>query len=536
MLASNVEIIQPKKKQSGADELLRRAIRVAGYARVSTGRPEQKTSFESQQKHYHELIGRHPEWVDVGLYADEGITATSMRKRKNFLRMLQDCRDGKIDKIIVKSVSRFARNTVDCLATIEELTALNVDVYFELQNLSSLQDSKTTRLQLTMYASMAQEESETLSESVAYGIREGIKNGRYRQPRAYGYSYDKENKRLHIIDEEAEVIRRIFNYFLQGMTVGQIAYELNKQQITPPKGNGWYESTITNILRNEKYIGNLVLQKTVSTDLKLRRRVPNQGEQFRVVDNHAAIISKEMFERVQREFIYRDSLRGYGITGKAAYTSQYAFSNKMFCGHCGGKYRRHRYEKKNKKTGELEHVFTWVCINHKLNGNEACPQTQVKEKSVEAAFVAALNTLIEDKDGFIETVIENITEVLNTRLSESATEGDRAAYAALQKDLQVLLTTSLRSPTAESAREYERLVKEMEELKYKIERDEKDRLNTKMSLERIRELKEFLAGARVFREFDTMVFKKVCERVIVYEDSVTFKFTEDLERTVPLIE
>lgn len=536
MLASNVEIIQPKSKLPSADELARRAIRVAGYARVSTGRPEQKTSFQSQQKHYLELVGRHPEWVDVGLYADEGITATSMRKRKNFLKMLDDAYAGKIDKIIVKSVSRFARNTVDCLATIEELTAHNVEVYFELQNLSSLKDSKTTRLQLTMYASMAQEESETLSESVAYGIREGIKNGRYRQPRAYGYYVD-EHKKLKIHPEEAEVIKRIFNYFLQGMTVGQIAFELNRQGIKPPKGKAWYESTITNILRNEKYIGNLVLEKTVSTDLKLRRRVPNdEGEQFRVIDNHAAIISKEMFERVQQEFVYRDSLRGYGITGKAAYTSQYAFSNKMFCGHCGGKYRRHRYEKINKATGEREHVFTWVCINHKLNGKEACPQTQVREKSVEAAFVAALNTLIDDKGAFIQTVIGNITEVLNTRLSESATEGDKAAYAALQKDLQVLLTTSIKSPTAESAREYERLVHELEELKFKIERDEKDRENTKMSLVRIAELQEFLSNTTIFREFDTTVFRKLVERVIVYEDSVTFIFTDSLERNVPLVD
>lgn len=194
MLASNVKVIQPKKLFN-IEESARQLLRVAGYARVSTGRPEQKTSFESQQKHYKELVSKHSDWIDVGLYADEGITATSMRKRKQFLKMIQDAKDGKIDRIIVKSVSRFARNTVDCLATVEELTALGVDVFFELQNLSSLQDSKTTRMQLTMYASMAQEESETLSESVAYGIREGIKNGRYRAPKAYGYRLD-ENKRL----------------------------------------------------------------------------------------------------------------------------------------------------------------------------------------------------------------------------------------------------------------------------------------------------------------------------------------------------
>lgn len=534
MLPSNIEIIKPKQKLQTSLDLTERLIRVAGYARVSTGRAEQKTSFESQQKHYKELVAKHPDWIDVGLYADEGITATSIRKRKHFIEMLNDCRAGKIDKIIVKSVSRFARNTVDCLGTIEELTALNVEVYFELQNLSSLKDSRATRQQLTMYASMAQEESETLSESVAYGIREGIKNGRYRQPKAYGYYVD-EHKKLKIHLEEAETIRQIFNFYLQGMTVGQICYDLNSKGIKPPRGKAWYDTTVANILRNEKYIGNLVLEKTVSTDLKSRRRVPNKGEQFRVVDNHAAIISKELFDRVQQEFAYRENLRGFGRTGKAAYTSQYAFSNKVFCGNCGGKYRRHRYEKKNKKTGELEHIFTWVCINHKLNGKSACPYTQVKEKVLEAAFIAALNQLVEDKDSFFETVIRNITEVLESRLSEASLEGEKAAFSGLQKKLQVLLTESMRAPTAESAREHERLVNELEELKFKIERDEKEREITQMGMVRVKELEQFLKDKSVFTKFDTMVFRKLVERATVYEDTVTFKFSDGLEVTVPML-
>lgn len=234
-----------------------------------------------------------------------------MRKRKQFLKMIQDAKDGKIDRIIVKSVSRFARNTVDCLATVEELTALGVDVFFELQNLSSLQDSKTTRMQLTMYASMAQEESETLSESVAYGIREGIKNGRYRAPKAYGYRLD-ENKRLVIDPEQAEVVMFIYNTFLQGYTVGQICAMLNAREIPAPRGGIWYDGTVDGILKNEKYIGDLRLEKTVSTDLKTRRRVPNvDGQQFYVTKNHEGIMSERMFKRVQDEIEYRQNLRGY---------------------------------------------------------------------------------------------------------------------------------------------------------------------------------------------------------------------------------
>lgn len=538
MLASNVKVIQPKKLFN-IEENAKRILRVAGYARVSTGRPEQKTSFESQQKHYKELVAKHSDWIDVGLYADEGITATSMRKRKQFLKMIQDAKDGKIDRIIVKSVSRFARNTVDCLATVEELTALGVDVFFELQNLSSLQDSKTTRMQLTMYASMAQEESETLSESVAYGIREGIKNGRYRAPKAYGYRLD-ENKRLVIDPEQAEVIMFIYNTFLQGYTVGQICAMLNAREIPAPRGGIWYDSTVDGILKNEKYIGDLRLEKTVSTDLKTRRRVSNiDGQQFYVTNNHEGIMSERMFKRVQDEIEYRQNLRGYSGSGKSAYTTQYPFSNKLFCGHCGSKYRRHSYDLKRKDAEgnpKIEKVYTWVCINHKLNKKTACPQTQVKESSLEKAFIAALNTLIEDQDGFVKTVIENISEVLNTRLSEASLEGNKGRYEAKQKELQNVLANSLKTPTAENARLYEGLVQELESLKKKIETEELERSKTLMSKTRTLEFEQFITSSKLFHEFDEMVFRKLVEKVVICEDSVVFKFTDYLEREVPLID
>ena len=538
MLASNVKVIQPKKLFN-IEENAKRILRVAGYARVSTGRPEQKTSFESQQKHYKELVAKHSDWIDVGLYADEGITATSMRKRKQFLKMIQDAKDGKIDRIIVKSVSRFARNTVDCLATVEELTALGVDVFFELQNLSSLQDSKTTRMQLTMYASMAQEESETLSESVAYGIREGIKNGRYRAPKAYGYRLD-ENKRLVIDPEQAEVVMFIYNTFLQGYTVGQICAMLNAREIPAPRGGIWYDGTVDGILKNEKYIGDLRLEKTVSTDLKTRRRLPNvDGQQFYVTKNHEGIMSERMFKRVQDEIEYRQNLRGYSGSGKSAYTTQYPFSNKLFCGHCGSKYRRHSYDLKRKDAEgnpKIEKVYTWVCINHKLNKKTACPQTQVKESSLEKAFIAVLNTLIEDQDGFVKTVIENISEVLNTRLSEAALEGNKGRYEAKQKELQNVLANSLKTPTAANARLYEGLVQELESLKIKIETEELERSKTLMSKTRTLEFEQFITSSKLFHEFDEMVFRKLVEKVVICEDSVVFKFTDYLEREVPLID
>lgn len=534
MLPSNVKIIKPRAQVVIDEQPLIQYIRVAGYARVSTGKPEQKTSFESQQKHYKSLVARHPDWIDVGLYADEGITGTNIRKRKNFIRMIEDCRAGKIDKIIVKSVSRFARNTVDCLATIEELTALNVEVYFELQNLSSIKDSKTTKLQLTLFASMAQEESETLSESVSYGIRMGIESGRYRMPKAYGYYLD-ENKKLKIHPQEAEEVRFIFNAFLEGYTAAQICRVLNDRGVKPPKGKAWYDSTIVNMLRNEKYAGDLMLEKTMSRDLKSRKRIPNPGNKYFVGDNHEPIISKEMFERVQREFEYRQNLRGYGKKGKAQYTTKYAFSNKLFCGHCGAKYRRHCYDIKRKDGAGIDHIYTWVCINHKLNGKDACPITQVREETLQRAFVAALNSLVDDKEGFVATVIANINVILQTELSPINIEKLRDQYASKQKELQTLMAQSVTSHDAALVARYETLMVELEELKGCIEKAEESRVTASMHRERSEELQTFLAGKQPFEKFDDMIFRKLVQKAIIKEEEVTFVFSDYLERTVPII-
>lgn len=535
MLPSNVKIIKPKAQLEENAQDTPRLIRVGGYARVSTGKPEQKTSFESQLKHYKSLFARHPDWIDVGLYADEGITGTSIRKRKNFIRMIEDCRAGKIDKIIVKSVSRFARNTVDCLATIEELTALGVEVYFELQNLSSIQDSKTTKLQLTLFASMAQEESETLSESVSYGIRMGIESGRYRMPKAYGYYLD-ENKKLKIHPQEAEQVRFIFNAFLEGYTAAQICSILNERGVTPPRGKAWYDSTVVNMLRNEKYVGDLRLEKTVSSDLKMRRRVPNtKGTQYFVGDNHEPIISREIFDRVQREFEYRSSLRGFGKKGKAQYTTKYGFSNKLFCGHCGSKYRRHCYEVKRKDGSGTDPVYTWVCINHKLNGNDACPMTQVREETLKAAFLAAMNSLIEDKSGFMDTVIANIDTVLQTSLSVRTIEKMKDAYANKQKELQTLMAQSVSSHDGALVARYEGLMGELEELKGRINQAEQGRITAAMHEERSKELKRFLEDKKPFDKYDDLIFRKLVQKAIIREDEVTFVFSDYFERTVPII-
>lgn len=534
ILPNNVKVIKPKTSVFNDEQPVPQLVRVAGYARVSTGRPEQKTSFESQQKQYRNLLARHPDWIDVGLYADEGITGTSIRKRKNFIRMINDCRAGLIDKIIVKSVSRFARNTVDCLATVEELTALGVEVFFELQNLSSIKDSKTTKLQLTLFASMAQEESETLSESVAYGIRMGIESGRYRMPKCYGY-YTGEDKKLHVKHSEAENVRFAFNAFLEGYTLGQICKIFNDRGITPPKGKLWYETTLANMLRNEKYVGDLRLEKTVSSDLKYRRRVPNtKGDQFYVGDNHEAIISRDLFERVQREFEYRNNLRGYGETGKAQYTSAYAFSNKLFCGDCGAKYRRHRYDVKIKGSDKKGFVYTWVCINHKLNGKQACERTQVKEETLKAAFVAALNTLVDDKEGFLDTVIGNINQVLSTELSVINIDKMEEEYTLKQRELQKLMNQSMTAHDGALVARYEGLMQELEDLKARIKDAQERRILASMHRERSEELKAFIAGKRTFYDFDDMVFRKLVQKAIIREDEVTFVFSDYCERTVPI--
>lgn len=302
--------------------------KVAAYARVSTDDEEQATSYETQVKHYTEFIQKKPEWEYVKVYADDGISGTSTKRREGFNEMIKDALDGKIDLIITKSISRFARNTLDTISYTRKLKAKGIEVYFEKENLWSLDDK--TEFLLTIMASMAQEESRSISQNVTMGKRWGMKEGRVSWAYSNMLGYKKENGKIVVVENEAILVRQIYQLFLrEGKTCTGIAEYLKAQGIPTPSGKSykWTKNTINSILRNEKYKGDALLQKTYTTDFLEHKVEKNRGHlpQYYVENSHPAIIDKEEWEIVQAELMRREKIG-------AAYSGNSIFSSKLICG------------------------------------------------------------------------------------------------------------------------------------------------------------------------------------------------------------
>ena len=340
--------------------------RVAAYARVSSGKDAMLHSLSAQVSYYSELIQNHSGWQYVGVYADEALTGTK-ENRENFQRLLADCRDGKVDLIITKSISRFARNTVTLLKTVRELKTLGVDVFFEEQGIHSL--SADGELMLTILASYAQEESRSASENIKWRVRHGFENGRTWNATVLGYRFD--GGSYIVLEEEAETVRLIFDSYLQGQGTTAIANMLNDQNRPSRFGNAWGQTAVMKVLRNYTYTGNLLLQTTFSENHLTKRKQQNNGElpMYHIRDAHEAIIPLEQFNAVQEE-IKRRSAEFYKPHKNKG---QYAFSGMVECGCCGKHYRR-----KTTTGGQV-----WICPTFNAKGKAACPSKQIPESVLE---------------------------------------------------------------------------------------------------------------------------------------------------------
>lgn len=345
--------------------------RVAAYCRVSTDSEEQTTSYHAQKEFYTEKIMKNPDWEFAGLYADEGISGTSAKHRKQFLKMIRDCMKGKVDLILTKSVSRFARNTAECLDYIRELKTHGVGIYFEKENLNTL--SCGTEMLITIHAAFAQAESESISGNVIFGKRKTFKDGKVPFNYKYTLGYKKGDDGIpEIIPEEAEIVRIMFNSYLAGLTPKEIKEKLNDQGVPTKTGNGkWSVSMVQRILKNEKYCGDAILQKTYTVDCISKKVVKNNGEvpMYYVKDNHPAIISREMFNKAQTELARRTSKRtpsSKTITKQGKYSSKYALTDILHCAVCGSKYRRVTWSKNGKSK------VVWRCINRLEHGRKYC--------------------------------------------------------------------------------------------------------------------------------------------------------------------
>jgi len=400
--------------------------RVAAYARVSTDSDEQFTSFEAQVDYYTRQINANPDWTMVEVYTDEGISGTNTKKREGFNRMISDALLGKIDLIITKSISRFARNTVDTLTAVRQLKDKGVEVFFEKENIYTM-DSKGELL-ITIMSSLAQEESRSISENVAWGKRAKCEEGKVYLPYKQFLGYEKgPDGQPQIVAEQAKTVRLIYALFLEGLMPSGVAKRLEAIRILSPAGKQrWQPGTVESILTNEKYKGDALLQKTFCVDFLTKKMKRNEGElpQYYVEQSHPAIVSPEVFDEVQQELKRRREARYIGRSG--------CFSSKIICGECGSYYGRKVWHSNDKYR-----TVIWRC-QHKYDNGEPCKTPHVTEDQIKAAFVAEMNRVIENKEQVladIRMLIETLTTTHELEEKESAAGKDLEAVSESMRKL-----------------------------------------------------------------------------------------------------
>lgn len=350
--------------------------------------------------YYTNYINDNPKYEMAGIYADEGISGTNTKKREQFKKMIQDCEAGKIELVVTKSISRFARNTQDCLEYSRKLKDLGIGIYFEKENINTLE--ATGELLFTILSSLAQDESRSTSENTKWGIRNKFKRGilHLNTNRFMGYDKD-ENGNLVVNKKQAPIVERIFNEYINGSNPDVIAKRLNEEGIKGCMGEAkWQVSTIMGMLQNEKYKGEALLQKTFTVDFLTKKMVKNEGqiEQIRVKDNHQPIVYPELWEAVQLEIKRRrDFMDQYGLRMMGRYTDEQPFSCKVICGTCGKIYNRRTWTRSNGK-----HIV-WQCIErYRVKGIIGCNNINLHEEDLEEAFVMAWNSIVENKDVYLE--------------------------------------------------------------------------------------------------------------------------------------
>ncbi|MDY4647259.1 MAG: recombinase family protein [Aerococcus suis] len=494
-----------KKKNSDEKEEHRHKLRVAAYCRVSTESEEQAGSFETQVTHYTNYIQKNPDWVLVDIYADEGITGTNTKNRRELNRMIEECHAGNIDLIITKSISRFARNTLDCLTYIRELKVKNVAVYFEKENINTL-DSKGEVL-ITIMASLAQQESESISKNIKLGLQYRYRQGqvKFNTKHFLGYDTDSEGK-LMINQEQAKVVKRIFKEYLQGKGTGIIAKGLTEDQI--PTATGllkWSGDDINRIISNEKYMGDALLQKTFTVDCLTKQRVPNDGTvpQYYIEDNHEPIVSKEIFHLAQQEKARRSNLYSGKRKKKRLYQGKYALSGKVVCGCCGEIFRRVKWNSRGSKS------VVWRCVT-RINDHKKCQARTAKEDLLHKVIVEVINSLIDDSD-YLETLEANIKEVLDQKYDETVEQVDDQLHE-LQKQLY---------HSASEKEEYERLAEQIYDLREKEQELLIANATNEEKRRRLSDIKAFLKAQHIeLTAYDESLVIRLIDEVKVYNESL----------------
>lgn len=481
-------------------------LRVAAYARVSTDSREQLVSLEAQKSHYEAYIKSNPNWKYVGLYYDEGISGTNMAKRDGLMKMISDCEKGLIDFIIIKSISRFARNTTECLEAVRKLIKLKVFIYFEKENINT--GDMESELLLTIFSSLAESESVSIAENESWAIQKRFQNGTFKigyPP----YGYKNVNGKMVIDEAEAEIVRFIFAECLSGKGSYKIAKALREKKALTKRGGKWSSTVVKEILKNEKYTGDVLFQKTF-TDSQFDRHT-NRGEkpQYYVKGHHDAIISNEDFEAAQAIIVQRAKEKNI-VADDEKYLSRYPFSGKIICAECGATWKRRTH------TACKAKYYAYTCNTH-LKDKSKCGQLFINETDFEVAFVNMVNKLIFSKKVLLQPFLNSLKSIDQanalTRINELET--------ALEQnfDRRQVLTNLLSKQYIEPAlyaKQNSELLAEAVEL-----RNEKEALYRSVNgelenAEAVSRLLKYINNRTGLAEFDADAFEEHVDHIIVY--------------------
>ncbi len=515
---TQVEIIKPNLITEEINTENNSIKRVCAYARVSTDNEEQLTSYNSQIEFYSNKIKSNPNWEFVGIYADEGISGTQIKNRTEFQRMINDALNGKIDIIMTKSISRFARNVVDTLKNVRELREHNVDVYFEKENIHTL--DLDSEMFLALYSTFAQAESESTSLNVKLGLKAKMKRGEYVGcPKCYGYKLNKETKELEVIEEQANVVRMIFNWYADGMGARLIARKLNELNIKSPKGGKFKPETVFSFINNEKYVGDLLQQKSYTISPLTHKRTMNYGEKekYYVKDHHAPIISRELWDKCQEILSKRSKkLIPNGKSHNDKYSRQYAFSSKIKCGLCGKNFVR----KSGGKLKDGTSVAYWLCY-HRVSTRENCRDSiTIKENILEEIFLQIYNTIIMKKHKTKDKLLNAIKEIITEDDTKTKLDKLYKEREVLQKRLSNLIDMKL--DNIENQDIYVDKEKELNSSIKKINNDIKEnellKDNNKNISKQLDKINKVISESdKPLKEFDKIVFDNMVDKIVIGE-------------------
>ena len=518
-------------------------IRVAAYCRVSTDGDEQLGSFESQKLYYEEKIAANTEWASAGIFADEAITGTKVDKREGFQDMIQKCQNGEIDLVLTKSISRFARNTLDTLQYVRMLRDRNIAVFFEKENINTL--DMNGEMLLTIMSSLAQQEVESLSMNVKMGLKMKMKRGEMIGFNGcLGYDYHPEDKSITVNEDEAEIVKFIFDMYLQGYGTTTIAKRLIELGKKNKKGKvSWHTHGIMGIIRNEKYKGDILLGKTFTTDPISKRRLANMGEedQFYIRDHHEAIVSREVWDEAEQVRLKRSKNKVVETTGnRERYTRQYAFSSMCECAYCG-----HKLTRRTRHSSSVYEKPVWQCMNATKNGITSCPNCKaIDENILEGAFLEAFGLLAGNFDDVLDLVMTSVEEA-------ASNDEDIRKKKQIDKDISSLesrksrMTDMLIDGTITKDVFNDKLI----EITRKLHNLTEKKLLLEESIgkqkdvgKRMSELRETLKQENILDEFDRVVLESIIDKVLVggYDEEgnpdpykLTFVLKGNQSKTIP---